>query len=227
MVNRHLRWWKGGDNLVSWTSSLLFALVYVFHLHANKSDNSSLNDICLCIVDTSSISEGIFIKDLDLIEAYHSFNSELEDLQKLRLTKHYFGEYLSQGSLKIEAKCDIVSAQAMVDRGLFDVLPPLRDFNTWEVTSRPPWAYEVIRLRHFFDATTARPEAGRDELRAAVSIAKLFEPRWRLPVAVDLISLRSRRLEDCALLHAFRSPPFTGLIFYLGGMTLINRYRQR
>jgi hypothetical protein len=28
MLNRHLRWWKGDkDNLVSWTSSLLFALV--------------------------------------------------------------------------------------------------------------------------------------------------------------------------------------------------------
>jgi hypothetical protein len=36
MIYRHLRWWKGPeDNLVSWTSSLLFALVYIFHLRAN------------------------------------------------------------------------------------------------------------------------------------------------------------------------------------------------
>jgi len=212
MINRHLRWCEGEDNLVSWTSSLLFALVYIFHLHANTRDNSPLDDIFLCIVDTKSFSEGIFIKDLDLIKAYHLFDSRLKNLQKLRTTGYYFGEYLSQGSLKIEAKCGIVSAQAMIDRGLFNTLPSLQDFSMWEVTDRPPWANEVIRLRRIYNGTTARTEASQDELLAAVSIAELFEPRWRLTIAANIISLQPRSPEDCAILHAMRNPPFTGMV---------------
>ena len=36
-------------------------------------------------------------------------------------THHYFGEYLSQGLLNTSGKCRTVSAQAMVERGLFDL----------------------------------------------------------------------------------------------------------
>lgn len=54
MLNRHLQWWKGHeDNLVSWTSSLLFAPVYIFHLHANSNDRSAFDDLYLCIIDTN------------------------------------------------------------------------------------------------------------------------------------------------------------------------------
>jgi hypothetical protein len=45
MIHRHLMWKEGLDNLVSWTSSLPFALVYMFHLHANARDGSDFEDI--------------------------------------------------------------------------------------------------------------------------------------------------------------------------------------
>ncbi|KAL5330966.1 hypothetical protein ACEPPN_000493 [Leptodophora sp. 'Broadleaf-Isolate-01'] len=63
----------------------------------------------------------------------------LEDFKGLRLKKDwYFGEYLSQGALKIEDKCQIVSAQAMIDRGLYDLRREFEEFSHWEIARKPP-----------------------------------------------------------------------------------------
>ena len=54
-LNRHLRWWgepTDPDNLVSWTSSLLFAFQSIFYRHHHSRDRLSLDRIDLCIVDT-------------------------------------------------------------------------------------------------------------------------------------------------------------------------------
>lgn len=74
MLNRHLRWWEGDNNLISRTSSLLFALVY----------GSSFDEINLCIIDIEQFSRGVLIRDMDLIRAYHSFDAGLQDFEKLR-----------------------------------------------------------------------------------------------------------------------------------------------
>lgn len=70
---------------------------------------------------------------MDLIRAYSPFNSKLRDLETLRMKKrreftdsYYFGEYLSQNSLKIIGNCQIISAHAIVERGLFLLLPDLQ-----------------------------------------------------------------------------------------------------
>jgi len=103
-------WKQGSDNLVSWTSSLPFALVYMFHLHAN-------------IADTTRLPRGVFLRDLDLIRAYNSFDADLAETEKLRTQKQggrfYFGDYLSQRALNMKGKCDIVSDSALIDQGLF------------------------------------------------------------------------------------------------------------
>lgn len=155
MLNRHLRWWKGGeDNLVSWTSSLLFALVYVFHLHASMTDGSDFEDISLCVVDTTFFPPGVFLRDLDLIRAFRTFDEKLDDFGDLRLKKRggllYFGEYLSQGALRIEDKCRIVSAQKMIDQGLYDLQPRFREFAAWPKAWQPSWANPVLELREEF-----------------------------------------------------------------------------
>jgi hypothetical protein len=68
MLFRYLDWYKGPeDNLVSWTSSLLFVLVYIFHLYANLTDGLTFDDIHLCIIDTISFPRGVFLRDMDLI----------------------------------------------------------------------------------------------------------------------------------------------------------------
>ncbi|EGU75970.1 hypothetical protein FOXB_13513 [Fusarium oxysporum f. sp. conglutinans Fo5176] len=127
MLNRHLRWWTGpDDDLVSWTSSLSFALVSIFYLQASTG------------FDTSSFPEAVLLRDMDLIRAYRSFDSSLWNLEGLRCKKrngfsgyYYFGEYLSQGALKIEGKCQIVLARDIILRGLYDIRPEFAKFENW------------------------------------------------------------------------------------------------
>lgn len=78
---------------------------------------------------------------MDLIRTYSLFDTSLRNLEGLRTETHvgsyYFGEYLSQGALKIEDKCQIVSAQEIIDQGLFSLHPEL---------GKPGWANEVVLL---------------------------------------------------------------------------------
>ena len=229
ILNKHLRW-KGQpedrDNLVSWTSSLLFALQYIFYRH--HKDPSAFDEIYLCIIDTTAFPKGVFLRDMDLIETYKGSDEgiwvldrsgsiprlDLSYLKELRVKKrsgfagsYYFGEYLSQGALKIENKCEIISAQAMLDHGLLTIQPKFDLLPTGE----PEWANEVIRLREaFYQNTALQEETTKETLKAAIDIGQLFGPRWRLPIAANLLALSPRREGDGVILQAFRGDPFTG-----------------
>jgi hypothetical protein len=78
LLNIQLRWWKYDNpsecSLVCWTSSLLFALQYGLHRvrHGNL-DGYNLSDITLLIIDTRSIPNGVFVKDLELIAAFAEY----------------------------------------------------------------------------------------------------------------------------------------------------------
>ncbi|AEO69544.1 uncharacterized protein THITE_2120098 [Thermothielavioides terrestris NRRL 8126] len=216
MLNQHLRWWEGvEDNFVSWTSSLLFALVYIFNRHASERDGSAFEDIFLCIVDTTLFPRGVFLRDLDLIDAFRRFDDQLYNLGILRREHRggllYFGEYLSQGALKIEGKCRIVSAQAMIDRGLYDLQPRFKEFADWQPTWEPLLASPVLELRAEFKQKSGDAwDVSFKEHLAAMDIADLFGGRWALPVAANLLALRPRRIWDQRILETFRAPRFTG-----------------
>jgi len=221
MLNLHLRWWKGfGDNLVSWTSSLLFAIVYIFYLHASVKDGSDFNDISLCVLDTTDLPKGVLLRDMDLIRAYSSFNNGLRQFELLRSQKKhkeysgsfYFGEYFSQGALKIKGKCQIVSAQEIIDRGLYDLQPEFKTFAEWErqENKKPPWANEVIKLREiYYHAELNWQRISTKEREAAMNIATLFDPRWRLPMAANLIAMLPHRVEESDIPQAFRTISFS------------------
>lgn len=118
-LNLHLRWWPKGDsddNFVSWTSSLLFAIQYIFYRHLSFKDRSSWEDIKLYVIDTAQFPKGTFLADLDLIHAFCEYDTtpgnnlgSFESLRKMQ--DYYFGEYLSQGSLKIENKFVLIPAK--------------------------------------------------------------------------------------------------------------------
>ena len=219
MLNRHLRWLgtaTDSANFVSWTSSLLFALQYVFYRYNASKDGSELDSICLCVIDTDSFPKGIFLRDMDLIRAYGLYDSDLKYFEGLRTRKHpslagsfYFGEYLSQGALKIENKCQLVSAQAIIERGLFKLQP---EFKKSMRATKPEWANEMIRLREVFYQDRAKLQpATMEELEAAINIAALFGPSWTLPIAANLISLVPRQAQDEGILRVFTASFFTGL----------------
>uniref|UniRef100_A0A093USF3 DUF7587 domain-containing protein n=1 Tax=Talaromyces marneffei PM1 TaxID=1077442 RepID=A0A093USF3_TALMA len=219
MLYRHLRWWKGpDDNLVSWTSSLLFALIYIFNLHANSRDGSAFEDIYLCIIDTSNFPEHVFLRDMDLIRAYRSVNQDLRNFESLRMRKRrgfsgyfYFGEYFSQGALKIKDKCQIVSSRRLIEHGLYCIRPEFRNFANWKRMENPPWANPTVELREGFYCTNDKSkEISAEQLQVALNIAQVFEQRWRLPIAVNMIAMTASRSRDERVLAAFRENTFTG-----------------
>ncbi|KAL6695679.1 hypothetical protein J3F84DRAFT_341301 [Trichoderma pleuroticola] len=214
MVNGHLQWSTTvtKDNLVSWTSSLLYALVYVFYLHAKVRDIQTFDQIHVCVIDTSEFPKGVFLRDLDLIRAYRSFNAQLYRFEELRCDRkrpkfgsnYYFGEYLSQGALKIEGRCHIVSAQKIIDQGLYNIRSEFQQYALW-----PPgearWVIPVLEMREIF-YSERRPITGT-QFQSVLDIANLFGPRWKLPIAAHLAALTAPEIGDDAILTKFRILP--------------------
>jgi hypothetical protein len=204
MLNAHLRWWSkknANDNFVSWTSSLLFALQYMYYRHHDYRDGSSLDDIKLYVVDTTSFPRGTFLRDLDLIEAffdrddrYKYWLRNLRNLRNLRKdSDYYFGEYLTQGSLRIADKHQVVSAASLFQSGLMKRLQPhlpdIQDAGDGE----PGWADPVLDLRkQVWPIGTLDPlsaEEMRQRLLAVGELTNLFDEGWRFPLAVYFAAL--------------------------------------
>jgi hypothetical protein len=206
MLNRHLRWHAtaGGDNLISWTSSLLTAVSYIMYLRDRGQGEKDLKDIKLGVIDTTDFPSRTFLRDLELINAFRLFDPELEDFAGLRTRRHkdyaryhgyyYFGEYLCQGSLTVGNSCQFVDASALVANGLYCLRPEFKE-------SSGQWANRTIALREVF-YSAAESAITQQELSAAVCIAQLFEPRWRPPIATFMLALRPRTSSDPNILHA-------------------------
>ncbi|KAF3074235.1 hypothetical protein CFAM422_003438 [Trichoderma lentiforme] len=209
MVNGHLQWSTTGrkDNLF-----FIIRIGLRLFLRAKVYDIQNFDQIRVCVIDTSELPKGVFLRDLDLIRAYREFNTRLYTFEELRCDRkrpgfesnYYFGEYLSQGALKIEGHCQIVSAQKIIDRGLYNIRSEFKQFAIW-----PPkearWAYTVIEMRESF--YLERQPITDPKLQSALDIANLFGPRWKLPIAIHLTALTAPQIDDDAILAKFRTLP--------------------
>ena len=238
LVNRHLRWdyqkYKL-DNLVSWTSSMLFALQYAFY--RNSKHGTPLSQIKLCMVDTKYLPANVVIKDMGLIDAFAEHDEsglvwDLPSLQLLRNKRHstyvgsfYFGEYLSQGALKIEGHCKVVTIQKLVQAGLTRLRPELPIFNN----VKEHWANKVIAMRQTFspmsEGSILLPDSIVD---GAISIGDLFGPRWKLPMTTAFLALENRQGIGDVLRRAFnRHPELLGMFNSCPRKESTNRHRSR
>ena len=197
LVADHL-WWtrdkeneRRRDNLVSWSSSMLFLIRYIFYRHYDSADESHLGDIHLLVVDTEAFPPHTFIRDSDLIQAFKRFDNRKQDgllsLASLRDARHYFGEYLSQGSLQISGKCSTTSAHTLVLKGLLDLNDIFR--NAYEGVERDKWVKPVLNARDAIRAMPKTQPASLALLDKVFDIALEFGEAWRLPVAVHLLAL--------------------------------------
>lgn len=148
---------------------------------------------------------------MDLIEAFAKYDDDLADFKRLRQKKHstysgsfYFGEYISQGALKIEGSCGIVSMQDIVDAGL--LRPEFED----SVTKKPTWANRVIALRQTFYHCQSASVADEDEVEAAMHIGDMYAPPWKVPIALAFLALKPRPVPDQYIIKAFRQLETTG-----------------
>lgn len=151
----------------------------------------ALEDIHLAVVDTSMVGERCFIRDMDLIGAFAGVNAGLRSLRFMRRKGHrvfkgryYFGEYLSQGGLSVQGALAMVSADMIVDAGVYDLVP---DFQV----ARYGWANQVLRLRRdVFGKDVVPGEYPRYAEDAAVRIGYLFPRAFRVPMVVGFLALR-------------------------------------
>ncbi|PTU18995.1 hypothetical protein P175DRAFT_0442502, partial [Aspergillus ochraceoroseus IBT 24754] len=84
----HLLWQRGhedGCNLMSWTSSLLFALQYALYRH--HQDGDSLSQIILIILDTQQFSKGTLVQGMEIIRAFGGVDRELQRFLEFRESK--------------------------------------------------------------------------------------------------------------------------------------------
>ncbi|KAL0764224.1 hypothetical protein CaCOL14_013276 [Colletotrichum acutatum] len=209
MLNCHLRGWaRNDDNLMSWMSSLLFALQYALYRsilpRGELLDNPS--DIWIYILNTRLLSEDSFIPDVALLDAFVGKDlGRTYNLSKLRYlrreTSYNFGEYLCQGKLWIEGACSSASLQSIMDHGLFRLCPELGLPN-----EKLELAKRVCRLR--IQCFASPTPATKADFRFASTIAQgCFgeEDDWAFPMTAALLSLRKRPINDVAIMEGFKA----------------------
>ncbi|KAF9877567.1 hypothetical protein CkaCkLH20_04702 [Colletotrichum karsti] len=185
---------KFDSNLVSWTSSLLFALHYAVYRHYL---GERLEDLSLLVVDTTQFQRGTIIRDHLAIKAFESYSvlpadgDGLKILHKWRNGHAYFGEYLSQGRLPLDPKyCAQVTMQKLHEEGLVSLYPSI-----WYRDLPATWCGALLVLRAEVSSASRRMEE-RDVLRA-MNLAKTFPCRdFHLPMTFMFLSLCPRNIDD-------------------------------
>jgi hypothetical protein len=173
------------DNLMSWTSSLLFAMQYA--IWRRKSFK-----FMICTVDSSKFPRGQFVQDICLLKAYHAAAKErggdvfrMFDL-RLRNEDFYNGEYLSQGILNHKHRSCVVSLEQLIRAGLYDLYPEFEDARGNEM-----WTKRVLELRQNWSAEQTTTD---QEIQLALYIAKECFPQFELTdIATVLLSFKNRK----------------------------------
>lgn len=178
------------DNLMSWTSSLLFAVQYAVWRH--RIGRCCPSDIKICAVDTRNFPQGQFAQDIWLLKAYQATAKRLSNpIQKffyLRLENenYYNGEYLSQGVLNHTDRSSVVSLEHLIQAGLFELYPEFEDARGSE-----NWTNRVLELRQNWSAEQGTTER---EIQLALRVGRdcftQFEPS---EIAAILLTFKNRK----------------------------------
>lgn len=171
------------DNLMSWTSSLVFAIQYaVWRLRVRRCRPS---DIKICAVDTRNFPQGQFAQDVWLIEAYHATAKRLgnESIRKFfdfRLEKEdfYNGEYLSQGAVNHTDRSCIVSLEHLIQAGLFQLYPEFEDAG-----GSKEWTRRVREMRQNWSAEQGTTDR---EIQLALNVGRNCFPQFE---STDIASI--------------------------------------
>ncbi|KAL4734946.1 hypothetical protein BDV11DRAFT_197127 [Aspergillus similis] len=201
LLLNHFLWQRGhedGCNLMSWTSSLLFALQYALYRH--RRDGDDLRHIHLIILDTTLFPPGTFIQDMEIMRAFQGADHRLQKFVEFRESEYYFGEYLTQGRLAIQNRCACTSVQKMIDLGLFGLQPALADKTQWQW-----WPKRVLFFREQFESGQCVPTTDGDVETAVEMARQCFGGHWTVPGAIMLLALRPRKRDDAVILQGLKA----------------------
>ncbi|KAL2871663.1 uncharacterized protein BJX67DRAFT_167098 [Aspergillus lucknowensis] len=201
LLLNHLLWQRGhedGCNLMSWTTSLLFALQYALYRH--RKDGDDLRYISLIIIDTTLFPAGTFIQDMEIMRCFQAADTRMQKFVEYRQTEYYFGEYLTQGRLNVEGRCVCTPVQRMISLGLFELQPALADTTQWHC-----WPKRVLDYRELFTSARCVP-ATEEDVEIAVDIAtQCFGGKWTAPGVLMLLALQPRKRADKIIGEGFKS----------------------
>ncbi|KIW22040.1 uncharacterized protein PV07_12558 [Cladophialophora immunda] len=180
---------KVSDNLMSWSSSLLFTVQYaIWRARIRKCPRS---DIKICIVDTRKFPKGQFVQDLWLIRAYYAtaadIGGETQRFFRFRLENENFynGEYLSQGEVNHGGRSCVISLKQLLDAGLSQLYPEFE-----EPRGSEKWPHRVMELRQSWSAEQVTTDR---EIQLAFGVARKcfaeFEPSEIAPI---LLTFKNR-----------------------------------
>lgn len=179
------------DNLMSWTSSLLFAIQYA--IWRSEIGQSSTANVKICVVDTRKFPRGQFVQDICLLKAYHEtarhMGDPARDFFNFRLGRdeYYNGEYLSQGAVHLKDRSCTVSLNELIQAGLFQLYP---DFAA--AGSGRQWTNRVRELRQNWSIEQRTTD---QEIRHALCVARTCFPQLDTnDMASLLLSFKCRTL---------------------------------
>jgi hypothetical protein len=178
------------DNLMSWSSSLLFVLQYAIW-RCSKGHRSSA-DVQICVVDTTKFPRGQFARDMWLLEHCRNDPTESSKVQnEIQLRKRGYdnGEYLSQGLLVHRHRSAVFTLEEIIRSGLHELYP---EFD--ESDGKQKWTNRVCELRL---AWAQCQSTLHEELHIASRIAtECFGNFHPCELAICLLTLKNRRLES-------------------------------
>jgi hypothetical protein len=193
------------DNLMSWTSSLLFAIQYAVWRLQCRGRHSS--DIKICAVDTGRFPRGQFARDTWLLEAYKlnaNQDDPAQDFFRFRLEdeRFYNGEYLSQGAVNHAYRSCVVSLESLIQAGLFQLYPKFED-----VQGSKKWAYRALDLRQIWSEEQRTTDL---EIKLALKVAgNCFSRFEACDIASILLAFKNRRYSK---LNTTSKCPLTAII---------------
>lgn len=166
------------SELISWTSSFLFALHFAIQEELRGKKN-----IRLCALDTHNIDTTKICSAEDLLVQYNVIILSHDD----------DAEFLAYGELYVRGCSGTTSLNALKDLGLLAAVPYLSS-----VEETPPLGspLEALRPNLFKEvAPISRPEAN-----AALLLASGFGEEWALILAVAILAFQARDERDLELL---------------------------
>lgn len=162
------------DNLVSWTSSFLFAIQCAIY-RCWKNPGTEPADVKICIVDTTKFPRDQFMRDLQLIRVYNTNDTTCEVSRdffdfRLRRKDYWNGECLSQGLVALAGRSGTTSLHYLISSGLCQLYPEFAD-----PRGKKLWTNRVLALRREWSDETFLG-ANSAEKNSALRISESYFP---------------------------------------------------
>lgn len=188
------------DNLMLWTSSLLYAIQYAIFKRHNSGCRSA--DIKICAVDTRNFPRGQFAPDMWLLQAYRNtaahVDGETRKFFRFRLKdeRYHNGEYLSQGSVNHAGRSCVFSLEDLEESGLYDLYPELADEEGMK-----SWTNRVLDLRLVW--SIEQPTTHREIELASIMARSCFNRFEILDMMIILLGFKARKISGKCLPKLF------------------------